>query len=301
MHSHSEHCGHATTGILTKALIVTAAFMVVEIVVGLYANSLALLADSAHMATDVASLAISLMVSWVALKVRTPKMSFGYHRAEVLGGIFSGMMVWVLGGVLIYESYERFFEPRQVQAVWVIAVSSLGLLVNLYGMRLLHGAQEKHLHVRGAYLHLLGDLLGSVGAILSGVLIYWTGLVWFDSLISVLFALLVLASATRLIWESSGILMQATPNEVDTQKLSEELERLPGLLGVHDLHVWAMTPGRLNASAHLVCKKDVDLRRATEIRSLAQEVLHKHYEIHHTTFQLEFEGQNTDQPCGNCR
>ncbi|MGE0615235.1 MAG: cation diffusion facilitator family transporter [Bacteriovoracia bacterium] len=279
---------------LFLALGLTAAFMVVEWVGGWIANSLALMTDAAHMLTDVGALGLSAFVLWLSRRPGSKQMTFGYQRAEILGALANGLLVWLLAGLLIFEAIQRFMDPPAVQGQAVFFIAIGGLIVNLIGMRLLHSSQGHSLNLRGAYLHILGDLLGSVGAIVAGFVLWRTDWRWIDPLVSILFSALVLYSAWRLVRDAVEILMESSPKGIDPARVMADLSAVPTITGVHDLHIWTVSSGKLALSVHLISERN------EEALQEAHRILDAKYGIHHTTIQVEHPKRFQSDRCFDC-
>ncbi len=280
---------------LNSALWIAVIFMVIEIIGGWMANSLALISDALHMFTDVGALLLGLIVSKIAHRPSTPSMSYGYQRAEVLGALVSSVSLWALCGVLSYEAIHRFFEPQEVEGKLVFIVATAGLVANLVMLKLLHPTQGQSLNVRAAYLHVLGDLLGSVGVIISGIILWMTGWNPIDPIITLLFTLFIIRGSGKVIKESISILMEATPEGIDPTAVKRELAALPGVKEVHDLHIWAASVHKVALSVHLVSDKPA------EVLSRARECLEKTFEIRHATIQVEDSKDFEGRYCYDCQ
>jgi len=284
-HAHAGH-GAANRNRLALTLVLAAAYMFAEIIGGLLSNSLALLADAGHMFSDVASLALSCFAIWIAGRPSGAQRTFGYYRAEILAALINGATLLAVSVFIVVEAWERFREPPPVQGalmMWIVG----GLIVNLLGLVILHGGREENLNVRGAWLHVLSDTLGSVGAIAAGVLISRFGWYIADPIISAVIALLVVISAWRLVSESVWVLMQAAPPRIDVAELEDTLAAVPGVAEVHDLHVWTITSGMDSVSCHVVSDRS---RSHEEILKAAREVVVDRFSIDHVTIQVEPEG-----------
>jgi cobalt-zinc-cadmium efflux system protein len=268
---------------LSWVLGITATFMGVEVVGGLLSGSLALLADAGHMFTDVGALAFSLLAMNMARRPPDAVRTFGWVRLEILAALVNGAALLVLAGLVVVEAWDRLSDPVPVDAPVMLAVAVVGLGVNVAGAFLLHAHAAENLNVRGAYLHVLGDLLGSVGAISAGLVVLFTGWVAADPLVSVLIAGLILFSAWRLVREAAEVLLEAAPAHVDVASLVEELRSVKGLDGVHDVHVWTLTSGFVALAGHGIID---DPSRQTRILEEIQERARAHG-IRHVTFQLE--------------
>jgi cobalt-zinc-cadmium efflux system protein len=233
-------------------LALTATFMVVEAVGGWVAGSLALLADAGHMLTDVGALSLSLLTAWIALRPADDARTYGYQRWEILAALVNGAALFGIAGWVVVEAIHRFHEPHAVRTGLFLAVAIAGLLVNLGSLVVLHGAHEHSLNTRAAYLHILGDVLGSVGAVGAAVVIAFTGWTPADPIISIGISLLILIGAWRLVRESTEILLEGVPRHVSMPEVERRMRDVPGVTAVHDLHVWTVTSGMVAMSGHAV-------------------------------------------------
>lgn len=301
-HSHHSHSTHSDGGgvfdkgqpALRRALFFTLLFMVVEFVCGWVSNSLALMTDALHMLADSGALALGLFAAWLADRPSTPRMSFGYQRAEILGALTSGLAIWLLSGFLILEAVGRISDPPVVQGPMVMIVAALGLMVNFVLMRILHSSAAKTLNLRAAYLHVLADLLGSVGALISGAVLWFSGWKLIDPLMTLLLALLVLYSSWKLVAEAVGVLMESVPKGVDAEKVEAALRKISGVEEIHDLHIWAVSSNRHALSVHLI-SRDPD-----QTLEKARQILEVQFEIRHTTIQVEHPERFDSNRCYDC-
>ena len=292
-HGHANGHGHVTEharegrsaerGRLRWVLAITAGFMVAEAVGGWLAGSLALLADSGHMFTDAGALALSLFAMRMAQRPADTEKTFGYVRLEILAALVNGATLLVIAGLIVVEAWRRLQDPVAVDAGVMLVIAVLGLGVNIAGALLLHGHAHDNLNMRGAYLHVLGDLLGSVGAIAAGLIILFTGWTPADPLISVVIALLILFSAWNLVREATDVLLEAAPSHIDVAEVVEDLRDIEGVDQVHDVHVWTLTSGFVALSAHGIIDDPTDHSRVLEeVQSRM-----KRRGIGHVTFQIE--------------
>jgi cobalt-zinc-cadmium efflux system protein len=261
----------------------TATFMFAELVGGKLSNSLALLADAGHMFTDVAALALSLFAIGMARRAPSPAKTYGYVRLEILAALVNGAALLAIAGAIVWEAGQRLGGRVSVDAPLLIAVSLAGLLVNVVSAALLHTHARESLNVRGAYLHVLGDLLGSLGALAAGAIILTTGWTPADAIVSVLIALLILVNAWRLVREAADVLLEAAPSHIDVSEVLAALKAVPELHDVHDLHVWTLTSGFVALSGHGVLD---DPARYPDVLVNIQSCLRR-FGIEHVTFQLE--------------
>jgi cobalt-zinc-cadmium efflux system protein len=269
---------------LILVLVLTAVFMVVEFAGGWIANSLALMADAGHMLSDVAALGLSVFALTIAQRPPTPLKSYGYMRMEILAALANGVTLVVISLLIFWQAYQRFRTPEPVEGKLMLGVAAVGLLVNLGAAFMLHGSSEHNLNVRGAYLHVIGDLLGSVAAILAAVIILATGWVLADPIISCIVGALILAGSWRLTSESVDVLLEATPRHIDLTEVGKAIAAVPGVEGVDDLHVWTLTSGVLAMSGHAVIHDLNDYRR---ILSDIHRRMHDDFGINHVTVQLD--------------
>ncbi|OBZ13736.1 cation diffusion facilitator family transporter [Bacillus sp. FJAT-26390] len=289
-HSHHGHHGHShapnnKAGLLI-ALIITAGIMVLEFVGGVVTNSLALLSDSGHMLSDSAALALSLLAMWFAVRPKSPNRTYGFHRFEILAALLNGVTLFVIAAFIIAEAIKRFGEPPTVASGTMMIIAGIGLLANIASAWFLmrKGDVKDNLNVRSAYLHVLGDALGSVGAIIAGILMSLFSWYIADPIISVVVAILILKSAWGIIKSTVHILMEGTPANVDAGQVEETLLRIDGVKEVHDLHIWTITSGLDALSCHLVVEDNVDCQKVLQeaIQQIAAD-----FHIEHTTFQIE--------------
>ncbi len=271
---------------LRLVLVVTASFMVVEFAAGWIANSLALLADAGHMFTDVAAVGLAIFAGWIAQRPATPERTYGYLRLEIFAALLNGAALFVVAGLIIRGAVGRLAAPPEVEPRILFGVASVGLVVNIIGLRVLHRGREDSLNVRGAYLHVLGDLLGSIGAMAAGVVILFTGWMLADPIISVGIALLILVGAWRLIRESVDVLLEATPRHIALGDVERRLATIPGVADVHDLHVWTLTSGVVAMSGHAVVGDPGSGQRVLEAVQQRMADLG----INHVTMQIEHDG-----------
>jgi cobalt-zinc-cadmium efflux system protein len=289
-HSGHDHAGHSHDHRelgrrrLIVVLALTAGFMVVELVGGLLSNSLALIADAGHMLSDVAAIALSIFALWFSRRPATQQKSYGYHRFEILAAFVNGMTLVVIALLILWQAYGRVVSPQPVEGTLMLGIASIGLCVNIAAAFLLHSSAGHSLNVRGAYLHVLSDMLGSVGAIAAGVVIIMTGWTPADPIISAIVALLILLSSWRLVRESVDILLEAVPSHIDLGAVRSAIAEIEGVEEVHDLHVWTLTSGYLAMSGHAVI---ADLMRYKEVLEAIHTRMHERFGIDHVTVQME--------------
>lgn len=277
---------------LKLAMAITGVYFAAEVIGGFLTNSLALLSDAGHMFSDIAALAMSLFAFQMARRPATMKRTYGYHRLEILAALINGLSLWLIVGVIFTAAYNRFFDPPEVQSEGMLIVASLGLAVNIAAGVILYGSHHESLNIHGAFLHVLGDALGSLGAIFAGLVMVFTGWYLADPLVSVFIGLLILYSSWNLIRESMSILMQSVPTGIDLEEVRMAIERIQGVQKVHDLHVWAVTSGIFTLSAHAVTDGNEDFHR---VLNEIEEMLRDRFRIEHTTIQLETEDRERNE------
>lgn len=271
---------------LAWALALTGAFLVVEVAGGLWTGSLALLADAGHMLTDVGGLTLSLLAVWFAQRPPSPSNTYGYLRMEILAALANGVVLFAVAGGILYEAYRRLWAPPEILAGPMLVIAILGLGVNLLGMRLLRGGAQASLNLRGAYLEVLSDALGSLGVILAAVIIQTTGFTLVDPLMSAGIGLFILPRTWGLLRQAVHILMEGVPPHLDLRQIEEAMRGAHGVQTVHDLHVWTLTSGKEAMSAHVLVE---DLADGQHILGDLQQLLRERFGIEHATLQLESE------------
>ncbi|MEJ7931700.1 cation diffusion facilitator family transporter [Ramlibacter sp. AN1015] len=267
------------------ALGLTCVVLVAEVVGAWISGSLALLSDAAHMFTDAAALAIALSAARLSQRPADARRSFGYHRFEILAAALNAVLLLLASAYILFEAASRAFDPPRVESNAMLAVAVLGLLTNLAGMWLLYSGREQNLNLRGAYLEVWSDMLGSVGVIAAALVIGATGWLWVDPLVAALIGLWVLPRAWHLLRASAHVLLEGTPEHIDLQALERDLLATAGVRGVHDLHVWSLGSRSVSLSVHLVMHESVD--RPEELLERVRAQLASHFGIHHSTVQLE--------------
>ena len=283
-HDHAGHGhGHAASRGLKGALVVTSLFLVAEVVGGLISNSLTLLADAGHMLTDIGALAFSLFVTWLARQPSTPQKTYGYLRWEILAALLNGAALLAISAAIVWEAIQRLRTPEPVQTGVMLGVGAAGLVVNAIAARMLHAGSGHSLNMRGAYLHVLSDLLGSVAAVVAALFIRNKGWAIADPIASIVMTVLIVRSSWGLVRESVDVLLEATPSHIDLAAVRRSLEAIEHVVSVHDLHVWTLTSGVVAMSAHAVIHDPTHNQEALEAmtRSLATQG------ISHTTIQIE--------------
>lgn len=311
---HDHHAGHdhahdlrgASRKNLIIALVLISTYMLAEVVGGVISGSLALIADAGHMLTDAAAIAMALVAMWIAERVATAERTFGYERTEVLAAMLNTVALWLIAGWIVFEAYHRTFgtEEPHVDGLPVLIVGTGGLLINIAAAWVLHRSAGHSMNVEGAFQHVLADLMGSVGVIISAILILsfatdnpadalW-GFNWFlvDPILSVLIAMLILWSSRHLMVTVMNVLLEGTPQHIDAYKLCNEIEEVEGVTLIHDVHIWTITSGSEAFTAHVLVDPAYEGGKEV-VRTKIQEIVHNHYGVGHVTLQLE----NTASTC----
>ncbi len=289
-HSGHDHTAGASTSRLAIALGLTTAFLVAELLGAYWFGSLALLSDAAHMFTDAAALAIALVAVKVGQKVADKQRTYGYRRFEILAAAFNAVLLFVVAGYVLYEGVSRFFDPQPVESLGMLAVASLGLVVNLIAMRVLAGGKETSLNMKGAYLEVWADMLGSLGVIAAAIAIWLTGKTWIDPIVAIAIGLWVLPRTWTLLRDTTHILLQGVPRNIDLDNVRAAINGVSGVAGVHDLHVWSVAGDDASLTAHASISDGAD-PQAT--RKAIETMLKGEFKILHSTIQTETE------PCGD--
>ena len=282
-HSHERRSAQSLKK-LKIALVLTFLYMIAEAVGGWLSNSLALIADAGHMLTDVAALSLTLAAIWFAARPATDKKTFGYYRYEILAAFVNGIALVLISLWVVYEAAERWKTPQDVKGFEMTAVAVGGLVVNIIAASLLHGGHEHDLNMRGAWLHVMGDLLGSVAAIAAGGMILAFGWNWADAASSVLISLIIIFGAWNIIKESVNVLLEGTPAHINLTAVEQTILQTKNVTNVHDLHIWTITSGMEALSVHIVHRDDI--LQAELLREIRGK-LHDEFGIDHLTIQME--------------
>jgi cobalt-zinc-cadmium efflux system protein len=291
-HNHGQvRAGHEKK--LFIALMLTTGFMVAEVIGAWITGSLALLSDAAHMFTDSAALAISLLAFQIAKRPADRNRTFGYARFEILASAFNAILLFFVAIYILYEAYQRLMTPAPIQSIGMLVIAVLGLLVNLISMRLLGSASGESLNVKGAYLEVWSDMLGSVGVIVAAIVIWLTGWTWVDSVVAAAIGLWVLPRTWTLLRESMNVLLEGVPNGIDVEEVEQTILKVDGVRAIHDLHIWSVTSGKNVMSVHVV----VSQNSADGQKVLADVTasVSGGFEIDHCTIQLEHDGFHQDE------
>lgn len=289
MHEHKKNNAEDKRG-LKIALLITITMAIVEALGGFFANSLALIGDAGHMLTDSIAIALSLFAMVVASRAPDVKRTYGHYRFEILASLVNGATLVFIAGYIFYKSYRRFLDPPEVKGMMMLTVALAGLIANLCGIYFLRSGQQVNLNIRSAFLHMLGDTLSSLGVIAAGIIIYFTGWMLVDPIVSILIGGIILKGAVELVFESGNILLESVPKGISLKKVNDSMHMVNGVLEVHDLHLWSITSGINALSAHILIE-DQRVSEGTRIINELNEILRNQFNINHTTLQLE---------CSNC-
>ncbi len=285
--------GTATSKALLLALGITLSFAVVELVGGLVSGSLALVSDAGHMFTDVVALSLSVWASYIVLRLPNEKQTFGFVRVEILIALLNGIVLAATSFIIMYEAVQRIQNPVGIEAQLMLFVAVIGLIANIAGVLILRGKAEDNLNVKGASLHIFGDMLSSIGVIVGAVLIYLFDLRIADPVISILISLVILYSAYKVIKQATYVLLEFAPGGVDRIKVEEEMKKVPGVHDVEDLHIWTLGSGIYAMSAHVLVD-DKPVSACSCIIKECEEVLRSKFKISHSTLQLEYQACKTE-------
>ena len=284
-HAHN-HAAGANSRMLVVALCLTTAFLIAELIGSFVFNSLALLSDAAHMFTDSAALAIALAAVKIGQRPPDDERTFGYRRFEILAAAFNALLLFVVAGYVLWEGVQRFFEPSEVQSTGMLIVASIGLVVNIIAMKLLFAGKDQSLNIKGAYLEVWADMLGSIGVIIGAIVIMLTGWQWVDPLVAIGIGLWVLPRTWMLLKDTTQILLEGVPAGIDLAKVRAAIASTPGVAGVHDLHIWSLTSDDHSLSAHVQLAEGGDFET---VRTAVAAKLESDYHIEHATIQMERE------------
>ncbi|MGG7470492.1 cation diffusion facilitator family transporter [Chryseobacterium arthrosphaerae] len=277
---------------LLIVLCLSGTYLIAEVIGGIVTNSLALLADAAHMLTDVVGLLLAFIAIKIGEKKADPSRTYGYYRTEILAAVINAVVLLGISVYVLFEAYQRFQNPPEVQSKSMLIVAGIGLIVNIAGMMILRKDSEGSLNMKGAYFEVLSDMLTSVGVMIAGVIMLTTGWYYADPLISAAIGLLIFPRTWRLLKEAVNVLLEGTPKDVDIHGLRKSLEEVPGVKNIHDLHVWSLTSGVNAMSAHVV--KETGISQNQLLKALTEKTVNT-FKISHTTFQIEDEGYEENE------
>jgi len=288
-HAHVEAADESNLKRVLIALVLTGVFMFVEIVGGILSGSLALLADAGHMLTDTMALALAAAAFHVSKRPPGGNLTYGYQRFQILAAFVNGLSLLVIVGWILFEAVSRFITPRDVLGETMLVVAVAGLVVNLISFAVLHSGDQENLNIRGAALHVAGDLLGSVAAIVAAIIIIYTGWMPIDPILSVAVAMLILRSAWSLVKRSAHVLLEGAPDWLDVSDMQERIvESVPGVAGIHHVHVWGLTPQRLMLTMHVTLIDNIPSQSGV-VRGV-KDFVEREYGIGHSTVEVEVDG-----------
>ncbi len=287
-HSHLGSVAEQTISRLGVSLGLTALFVILESAAGLYANSLALLTDAAHNFTDVIALGLSLYAVRLTIRPSNSQKTYGYHRAGILAALANSTTLVLISLGVFYEAYLRFKTTPEVKSGVLILVGLIAVIVNLGTALLVRRGSEKDLNLRSVFLHLMGDVASTAGAVIAGIIIYFTHANWLDPFVSVLIGFLILYNAWGILRETIGILLESTPRDVDMKAMVADIKQVEGVMGVHDLHVWSLAQNLRTMSAHILTA-NLTISEGADIQRQINEIAFHRYNIAHATLQLECE------------
>lgn len=285
-HSHLRESANQTTTRLSLSLFLTLAFVILEAGAGIFANSLALLTDAAHNLTDVIALALTWLALRVTVQPANAQKTYGYHRAGILVALLNSTTLVLISLGIFYEAYRRFISPSEVQSSILIGVGLIAVVINLVTALLVRRGSQSDLNLRSAFVHLMGDVFSTVGAVIAGVIIYFTKANWLDPLVSVLIGCLILYNAWGILRDAVDILLEATPRDVNIKNMVADIIQVDGVLGIHDIHVWSLTQSLRTMSAHILTD-DLHISAGADIQRQITEMIRQRYNISHATLQLE--------------
>jgi cobalt-zinc-cadmium efflux system protein len=296
MHLDGEHFSVAATRPLKITLVLVLVIMAVEVAGGLLSHSLALLSDAGHMLTDALALGLGVLAMNLARRPATPTRTYGYHRAEIMAALTNGTVLILVSVYIFYQAYRRFSTLPAVKSPLMVAVAVLGLIANIIAMFLLRRGSRRSINIRAAFWHIIGDTMSSVGVIIAGAIIYFTGWYIADPILAVIIGIVILWGAVSIVREASDILLESVPAHVDMESLTTSVKAVPGVEDLHDVHVWTITSGIYAMSAHLKIA-DQTVSQSGDILTKVNQVLADNFNITHTTLQLECESCPTGLVC----
>lgn len=288
-HDHEHHHDYraASRKALSIALVLLIGIFVAELVGGLISGSLALLADAAHLLTDVAAIVLALVAQWFATRPACATRSFGFRRAEILAALINGVTLWGISGYIVYEAITRLQHPPAVSSVPMIIIAAIGLVVQIVAVMVLSGAKGESLNVKGAYVHAATDAVQSAAVVVVGLAMWWTGWWLLDPIVSLAIAVLIAWSGGKIVWEASHVLLEGTPPEVDLEAVARDVNNTDGVRAVADLHAWSITTGYNALSAHVLADPELTAEQREELRERLTAQLTEGFPLHHLTLQVE--------------
>ena len=296
IHEHHHHHGEELQGKkLLWATVLNLAITIIQVIGGFASNSLSLLSDALHNLGDSSAIFISFIAGKKSHKKPDKKNTFGYKRIEILAALFNAVVLLAISIFIFYEAYQRFFHPEPIKGKIMFVVAIFGLLANLFSVLLLHKDKSHNLNVKAAYMHLLGDTMSSVTVIVGGLSIWLWNIYWIDPLITIIVGIYIIGHTWTIIKEAVDILMQATPYNIDLEKIKTKVEKTKEIDNMHHLHVWKLNDSQIHLEAHLNLKSNIDMIKMMSIKSKVEKILHNQFGIEHTTLQIGYnccEGYN---------
>jgi len=305
-HTHGNSDGHEQSHVLRRvsrkslwtAFTINAVFLIVEVIGGMLSNSLALLADAGHMLTDVAALALAIFVAHLAEQLPTPRRTYGLLRAEVIGALLNGSVLVIIVGIIFWEAFRRIGHLNLIDGPLMLFVAFLGLLANVGSVWVLYKDRSTNINIKGAYLHMMADTLGSMGAIVAGIVIWTTGWTPIDQIVSFIIGILILIGSWELIAQTINILLEATPENIDYGAVKKSMEQVEHVKEIHDLHIWTIASGIPSLSAHIKLYSECSDSNHWQIcLKNMQKLLREKFNIVHSTLQFEPENFERDSRC----
>ncbi len=281
---HLHMVTHGDKKVLAIVLVLTFSYMIIEIIGGLFTNSLALLSDAGHMVSDVGGLIISLIAVTLACRPSTPEKPYGLRRLEILASMLNGIILIAIDFYILYSAYQRIFSPQEIQSLYMIFVAVGGLIINLISVKILSRASKRSLNIRSAFIHVIADALGSVGAIIAGLIMYFTEYYLADAIVGLLIGIILIPSIWRLLKESTNILFESCRLYVVILQVKNELKKILYVEDVHDLHIWSISSGIYSLSVHMVTD---NINSSSSILKSSKDMLNKKFGINHATIQIE--------------
>ncbi|MCS7230377.1 MAG: cation diffusion facilitator family transporter [Candidatus Kryptonium sp.] len=272
---------------LKFVLVILIVFFVVELTAGFLTNSLALISDAGHMVTDIFAIVVSLLGFKIAVSRSTKNKTYGFYRAEIIAAFINGILLILISGYILIEAFERLKNPPVVKGLEMLLVATAGLIANIIASAILFSERRKNLNMRAAYLHVLSDALGSIGAISAGIVIILTKWFYADILASFLISAIIAYNSIRLLKDSINILMEGVPSDVDIDKIANELLKIPEVIAVHDLHIWTLASGKNILTAHVRVKGEIDRKKLNALLNEIETTIKESSNIEHTTIQIE--------------
>ena len=268
---------------------ITASYLIVEVIVGVISNSLALLSDAAHMLTDVGGQALALFAIWMSSKPRNNRKTYGYYRTEIFSALINALVLIFISGYILFEAWQRFKEPPAVAGIPMLIVAVCGLIINLIAMKILKAGSKESINIKGAFLEVVSDMLSSVAVIIAGIIILVTGWLYIDPIMSALIGVFILPRTYNLLKESVDILLEGVPKDVDYNAVEKFIAGKPGVLSVHDLHIWTLTSGINALSVHIIMNAETKLLEINEVTSAIKDQLVAKFKITHTTIEVHID------------